>query len=157
MRHRDRWGGDESSNSVASVANRRTGEKVAEFTTSQMSPTEFARHVVALCRWFHGAFLIWEDNGPGGEFGKEVRDLGYRNVFYREGEKSFDRKKTGTAGWWSGKEEKAATAGRLRLCFDGTPLHQPQRRGVARVPLSTSGDRMAKLFTTGQNKKNPMR
>lgn len=99
-------GGDESTNSVASIVNQETGEKVGQFTTNQMNPTEFARTVVAICRWFHTAFLIWEDNGPGGEFGVEVRNLGYRHVFYREDEKLFDRSKTNKAGWYSTRETK---------------------------------------------------
>jgi len=99
-------GGDQSSNSVCTVVNRLTGEKVAQFTSNQLSPTAFARYCVAIARWFHNAFMIWEDNGPGGEFGVEVRNTGYRNVFFREDEKAFDRSKTSKAGWWSDRESK---------------------------------------------------
>jgi hypothetical protein len=79
---------------------------VAQLTTNEMNPWQFAVYVVAMCHWFKGAFLIWEENGPGGEFGKQVRELGYRNVFYREDEKAFNRKKTSKAGWYSTKDSK---------------------------------------------------
>lgn len=100
-------GGDMSSNSVASVGNRRTGEKVAQFTTNQMSPQDFCIYTIALCHFFHNAYLIWEDNGPGGEFTKQVIETGYRNVFYRvNDEKSYVPDRTKRMGWWSDKTTK---------------------------------------------------
>lgn len=100
-------GGEKSSNSVASVVDRVTGEKVAQFHTNQLSPPEFTTYVLALCHWFNDAFLIWEENGPGGEFTKQVRDLKYSHVFYRETDELWvTRKKTAKPGWYSSKESK---------------------------------------------------
>lgn len=100
-------GGEKSSNSVASVVDRMTGEKVAQFHTNQLSPPDFTAYSLAICRWFNDAFLIWEENGPGGEFTKQVRDLKYRNIFYRDAdEMGFQRKKTSKPGWYSGRETK---------------------------------------------------
>lgn len=100
-------GGTLSTNSVASVTNNLTGVQVGEFATNIMSPAEFAEYVVAICRYFHGAFLIWEDNGPGGEFGKKIKHLNYPYFYYRKNnEKS---KKTGSRhvpGWWSNSSTK---------------------------------------------------
>lgn len=99
-------GGEMSSNSVASFARRTTGEMVAQFVTNQMSPTEYCFYVLALCKWFNEAFLIWEENGPGGEFTKRTRLEGYRNIFYREEETNITRKKTSKVGWHSNKDSK---------------------------------------------------
>ena len=100
-------GGEMSSNSVASFARRSTGEKIAEFVTNQMSAPEFCLYVLGLCRWFNNAYLIWEENGPGGEFTKQVKETEYRNVFYRnDNETQFRNKKTRKPGWYSTKETK---------------------------------------------------
>jgi hypothetical protein len=99
-------GGEMSSNSVASVIDKLTGEKVAQFHTPHLEPWEFAVYVLAMCRFFNDAFLIWENNGPGGTFSKQVKDLGYRNVFYKEDETKFNREKTDKPGWDSGTVTK---------------------------------------------------
>lgn len=100
-------GGDMSSSSVASFARKTTGEKIAEFSTNQLSPPEFCLYVLAMCRWMNNAFLIWEENGPGGEFTKQVKETDYRNVFYRnDDETKFVSKRTRKPGWWSNKETK---------------------------------------------------
>jgi hypothetical protein len=100
-------GGEMSSNSVASFVRRSTGEKIAQFTTNALSPTEFAKVVFGLCSWFNEAFLIFEENGPGGEFAKQVKELGYRKVFMRnDDETKFVSKKTKKPGWWSDKDNK---------------------------------------------------
>ena len=79
--------GSDASNSCAAVGDIQTGEKVAEFTTIEMLPYRFAHYCVALARWFSTTvgrcFMAWEDNGPGGEFGKTVLELGYGDVYHR--------------------------------------------------------------------------
>jgi hypothetical protein len=100
-------GGEESSNSVASICNRKTGEKVGQFWSNKVSPRDFARYVVNLCKWFNGAFLIWEKNGPGGEtFTNEVIELGYLNVYYHIADDSFEVDIDKKPGWTSGKARK---------------------------------------------------
>lgn len=100
-------GGEMTSNSVAVVARRTTGEKVAEYTTNCQSPPDFCKQALALCKWFNDAFLIWEENGPGGEFSKQVKETDYRNVYYRnDTETGFNSRKTRRPGWWSNKDTK---------------------------------------------------
>lgn len=78
-------GGTGASNSVVSVADRRIGEKVAEFAVADMLPERFAKFCVALARWYHDGFMIWEANNHGHPFGHVVaKDLGYRNIYYRD-------------------------------------------------------------------------
>ena len=104
-------GGEMSSNSVASVANRKTGQKVAQFTGNTIEPYEFATYAEAICKLFKNkdggpALLIWEENGPGMQFSRRVREDGFRHVFMRESETDFYRKKTQKAGWYSNKDSK---------------------------------------------------
>lgn len=100
-------GGEMTSNSVATVTRVSTGEKLAEIATCHLSPPDFCKTALALCKWFNNAFLIWEENGPGGEFTKQVKETDYRNVYYRnDSETKFGTKKTRAAGWWSNKDTK---------------------------------------------------
>jgi len=95
------------SDSVLAVYDKKTGEKVAELATSSTLPSDLAKYAVALARFFHGALLIWEANGPGREFGQVVvAVLQYGNVFYRKREDTVLKKTTDIPGWWSTKITK---------------------------------------------------
>lgn len=99
--------GEYSSNSVASIYRRKSGEKIGQYTTNDTTPTEFCRRVLALCHWFNNAYLIWESNGPGGLFTNEVKKAGYRNVYYSEKNLAkFVDEKTSNPGWHSNKDTK---------------------------------------------------
>ena len=111
--------GTGSSNSVISVADRNTGEKVAELTTPRLRPDELARYAVALCKWFHddtgkGAYMIWEAPGPGRNFGDVVIEMGYRNVYWKTREESLSKKSEPIPGWWPVKDAKRAVFGDYR-------------------------------------------
>jgi hypothetical protein len=102
-----------ASYSVAQIYNRRTGCKVGKLAVNSVDPKQFAKIVVALCRWFknldgEGAFLIWEANGPGRWFGDEVLRLDYYNVYYRRDEESVKKKQRGELkpGFVTSKESK---------------------------------------------------
>ena len=99
-------GGSGASNSVISIADRDTGEKVAEFCDPNTRPEELGRIAVALCRWFNDAFLVPEANGPGKPFMSVVLENDYTNIYYRQNEDRFDRSWTNYPGWWAGKDEK---------------------------------------------------
>lgn len=99
-------GGSHSSNSSACVTDRITGEQVAEFASFKILPGRFARLCIALCRWFHNAYLAWEANGPtGAAFTKEVMEVGYSSIFYREVEIEGSHKKTQKPGFWMANDE----------------------------------------------------
>ena len=100
--------GTGASNSVACIADRETGEKVAEFASSMVKPEGFAKFAVALARWFHGAMLGWEANGPGRGFGDAVLEAGYRNIYYRRQDTSISRKVSDVPGWFSTADNKTA-------------------------------------------------
>lgn len=111
--------GTGSSNSVLSIADRKTGEKVGELVTPNMRPDEFARYAVALCRWFSddsgvGAYMIWEAPGPGRNFGDVVIESGYRNIYWRTKEEAMTKNQQPIPGWWPVKDAKRAVFGDYR-------------------------------------------
>ena len=109
--------GTGASFSCISVGNMLTGEKVADYANPSIKPYELARLAVALCRAFgdgteEGAFLIWEANGPGREFGDEVQRQGYSRVWRRENMASKARSQF--PGWMSTADEKTSLFGSYR-------------------------------------------
>jgi len=89
-----------TSNSVATIINRMTGEQVAEWTSNSTIPVRFASVCVVLARWFENALIIPEANF-GGSFMKElVEEIGYENVYYREREIVGLHQKTQQPGFW---------------------------------------------------------
>ena len=103
--------GTGATNSTISVTDKRTGRKIAQYANSRKKPYEWGRVAVAMCRWFNGAFLIWEGNGPGREFGDEVIKNGYRNFFYRKNERTLSKNSTEHCGWYATPETKQQLLG----------------------------------------------
>lgn len=111
--------GTGASNSATVVYDKTTREKVAEYAHANLKPHEYAKLMVGLARWFNGAFMIWEANGPGRIFGDTVLELGYRNIYYKENDKSVSRKRTDVPGWYSTKESKLSLLGEYRRALSG--------------------------------------
>ena len=107
--------GSLATNSVASIAVKETGEKVAEFADNSLLPHEFADYVIALKKWFRGpsgeAFLVPEANGPGLVFLKRVMEIAGTRVYFRENEKTYGKKSTKQPGFWSTRDTKRALLG----------------------------------------------
>jgi hypothetical protein len=92
--------GDFSSYSALQILDILTGRQVARFKSNKVNPKEFAQFAVGLCKWFHGAKLAWEDNGPlGAGFRKEVVRIGYPKLYYRNVEGLIYSKRTKKPGW----------------------------------------------------------
>jgi len=89
-------GGDMSSNSVLSVMDLLTGVQVGEFATPDMMPAEFAEYAEELGDFFayhkRVAKIIWEHQGPGGQFGKVLIEHGYKNLYEREPPRNPNKK-----------------------------------------------------------------
>jgi hypothetical protein len=97
-------GSEYGSNSALSVTSLTTGKKVAEFASPRISPQNLAHYAVAMCNWFRSvdnepALLIWETNGPGGQFTTELKEIGFRHVWYRKSEQEFGGKASKRPGW----------------------------------------------------------
>ncbi|MDD5011460.1 MAG: hypothetical protein PHQ00_04985, partial [Phycisphaerae bacterium] len=106
--------GTGASNSAASVVNRKTGEKIAEYANPHIKPEAFAKVVIALAKWFNDAYLLWDGGGPGRTYGDETINLGYRNIYYRRNEKSLSKKVSDIPGCFLVSEEKKAVLGAYR-------------------------------------------
>lgn len=105
-------GGDFSSNSVACVIDKLSGEQVAEFATRHMRPDRFAEWAIALAKWFHGAYLIWESNGPPGRtFTNTVMEHHYGNIYFRTVKEQIGNKRTKKPGWHSSPGDKSELLG----------------------------------------------
>lgn len=76
-------GGEWSSYSALEGINKKTGDQVFEWRSNRMDPMTFAELCVWVCKWFYGAYLVPEVNGPLGQLfiNKACRDLKYGNVF----------------------------------------------------------------------------
>lgn len=110
--------GTGSSNSCACGYDAVTNEKLFEYANPYIRPEEFARQVVALARWFDGALIIWESNGPGRQFGSRVLELKYGNIYYRRREESISKKVSDVPGWASTKETKLVLMGEYRAAVE---------------------------------------
>jgi hypothetical protein len=113
--------GKYASNSVASVWDTHSRQKVAEFVANNQTPEDFSRTCIALGRWFgagyarqDGAVLIWEINGPGGSFAKKVVEYEYGAIYYKRDEEDVRKRQTSTPGFWPTRRNKTVAFGEYR-------------------------------------------
>lgn len=102
--------GTGASNSVASILDVNTGEKIGSWVCSNTSPVNFANQVYALVKWIGGQqqpFLIWESNGgQGGAFARQIFKLAYTFYYKKRDEKKANRPKSQNPGWHSSAQTK---------------------------------------------------
>lgn len=131
--------GTGASNSVLSIGDRRTKDKIGEYVTKGMNPIEFARLAVALCRWLYcekedskvGAYLIWESNGgPGQNFGTAVIENGYRNFYYRQNLTRLGKPGSDQPGWHSTKDTKQQLLMKYRQALSDGSFTQHSKAAV---------------------------
>ncbi len=99
-------GGPNATPSCASVFNRTTGHKVAEYAISGVSPSGFADKLKQLGMWFYGAQIIWEHTGPGDAFGQRLLALRYPSLYIRRNEKKIGKERMDMYGWHPSPESK---------------------------------------------------
>lgn len=91
--------GTGASNSVCSLVDKATGEKVAVWRDPNTLPNQFGRFSVALAKFFNRALIVPDRSGPTGEvMVKEVVRQGYGRVYYRRIEKKVGRTITDEPG-----------------------------------------------------------
>lgn len=100
-----------SSNSSLTVLNRTTGEQVAQFTDPTIAPYDFAELAADVGRTiFSGqagqALLIWEVNGPGESWYKDLQKFDYSHIYFRQNLGTARDPRTKRYGWRSGRTEK---------------------------------------------------
>ena len=106
--------GTGSSNSVLCAWDTVTHEKIAEFADSYTRPEALAYCAVALAKWLGNAKIIWEQNGPGRQFGSRVLELGYNNIYLRSQDTTIVNKVTMIPGWAPTRESKLLLLGNYR-------------------------------------------
>lgn len=111
--------GTGASNSTLSAYDIVTHEKVLEYANPYIRPEEFAKQAVAIAIWLGNAYLIWESNGPGRQFGSRVQELNYSNFYLRKREESITKKMTQIPGWASTRETKLDLLGKYRSAVEG--------------------------------------
>lgn len=101
--------GTGASNSVSSIVEVGTGEKVGVWKDPHTLPTEFAEMTIALGKWLNKAYMIWDRSGPTGEvFTKVVIVKGYGNVYCRRNETKPGRPVMGDPGYFLNPQAKNA-------------------------------------------------
>lgn len=91
--------GTGASNSVNSIADSATGEKVGVWRDPNTLPHPFARLTVALAKFFNRALIIPDRSGPTGEVAvKEMIARGYGRLYFRRIEKKVGRNPTDEPG-----------------------------------------------------------
>ncbi len=110
--------GTGSSNSTINAYDIKTNTKVLEYANPYIRPEEFAKQAVAVAHWLHNAYLAWESNGVGRQFGSRVMELGYGNIYFRKREETISKKITQIPGWASTKESKLVLIGNYRAAIE---------------------------------------
>jgi len=108
-------GGSYTSNSVIQVVDCTLSEQVLEFAINTMDPGEFADLAMLVGKWFHGAYLAWEHNGPGAAMTARVMEKKYPNVYKRAQmwKKVTQRRKM--VGFWTNDQTKEGMFGDLKF------------------------------------------
>lgn len=110
--------GTGASNSCLAGYDATTSEKILEYANPYIRPEEFAKQAVAIARWMGGAYLLWEQQGPGRQFGPRVVELGYANIYLRKREEAISKKVSNIPGWASTKEGKLQLLGNYRSAIE---------------------------------------
>lgn len=103
--------GTGASNSALSAGMKKTGEKVAEFVDPNIDAYTFAKYAVAISKWLtnasgEGALLIWESNGPGRMFSKQVIQTKYPHIYLeRKKLNALAETVSDTPGFWNANGE----------------------------------------------------
>ncbi len=106
--------GTGASNSVTSIGDRETGEKIGVLRTPNMRPHEFAQLTISLARWFNDGYLTWDAGGVGAVFTKCVIAAGYGNIYYRRQEKKLSQKISDEPGYHLNAQNKVVLLEDLR-------------------------------------------
>ncbi len=97
-------GGRGKTPSCFTLTNGVTGAKVLEYVNSRIEPKDFGSFVVALCKMFVDANgnlpkIAWEHHGPGTNFGAQVIELKYTNVYRKVSVDRLGHPRSNTMGW----------------------------------------------------------
>lgn len=143
--------GTGASNSCLTVCDKITGEKVAEYANPRISPEDFGRYAVKIAKIFNEAFLIWENNGPGRNFGQKVLDAQYMYIYRRKDDVSITYKVTDIPGWASSPEKKHSLLSEYRDALNQGKFSNPSYDAMneCREYVNLPGDKVEHSATKG--------
>jgi hypothetical protein len=101
----DSAAGTGASNSVLSIWDSKSCEKVAQYVDPHIKPERLAKLAIALAKWFWDAYMIWETNGSGRAFGDAVIEWGFGRYYKRPGN-SETGEAAAKAGWAPTRDNK---------------------------------------------------
>lgn len=125
-----------SSNSVITVGAIEIGQVVAKWWDAFTSPEELAMVTAMAATWFGGlrppAFVVYENNGPGGIFGRKlISQLTYPNFYRQKASDTTRNKRRGPRwGWHSTSERKEATFGMYRDALNRDAIINPCKESL---------------------------
>jgi hypothetical protein len=123
--------GTGASNSVMSIADRQTGEKVLVMKTPNMRPHPWAELCLAVCNWFNTAFLVWDASGPTGQtFTKKVIEAAYPEIYYRRYEKKVTQKISDEPGYFLNPQARATLLEDYRAALADHKYINPSETGL---------------------------
>jgi len=123
--------GTGASNSVSSVVDRATGEKVGVWRCPHTRPGLFADTTVALARFFNKAFMVWDASGPTGKtFTMSVIDRNYGNIYYRRNEKKAGQDVTDEPGYFLNTDARGALLEDYRAALGAHDFINPSETGM---------------------------
>jgi hypothetical protein len=132
--------GQGASNSVISIFCKETGEKVAEWADANTPPYDFARIACAVAIWVGGVshggkpLLIWEANGPGWDFGREIVKKFQYPIFYVDrATGTTDEKQGNRYGWHSSADKKEVMLGHYRRALAQGGFINPSQEAMDEV------------------------
>ena len=101
--------GTGASNSVSSIVDRDTREKIGVLRTPFLRPNPFAKMTIALARFFNNALMIWDASGPTGKvFTQQAIGSRYGNLYYRKNEKKVTQIISDEPGYYLNPKAKLA-------------------------------------------------
>ena len=101
----DAAAGTGASNSVLSIWDAKSNEKVAQYADPNIKPERLAKLAIAIAKWFWDAYVIWETNGSGRAFGDAFIEWGY-GKFYKRVPRSETGETGANAGWAPTRDNK---------------------------------------------------
>jgi hypothetical protein len=128
--------GNGASNSVITVRDRNTRQKVGEWVSGTISPRGMGRMMAMIGHWCGGrkgsAFAIWEANGPGQSTGKVLsRVLAYPLLYRRTlgGAEAFDTS-SDRLGWWNDRQSLRDGVEALRDAYANEEILNPSEPAI---------------------------
>jgi hypothetical protein len=101
----DAAAGTGASNSVLSIWDAKTCEKVGQYVDPHIKPERLAKLAIACCKWFWDAYMIWETTGSGRAYGDAVIEWGYGR-YYSRPKKPETCEAGAKAGWAPTRDNK---------------------------------------------------